>query len=29
MNDQKATLRIGDRVPIATGSFAGTVAAPA
>jgi general secretion pathway protein D len=25
MNDQKATLRIGDRVPIATGSFAGTV----
>ena len=25
LNDQKATLRIGDRVPIATGSFAGTV----
>ena len=25
LNDQKATLRIGDRVPIATGSFASTV----
>jgi general secretion pathway protein D len=25
VNDAKATLRIGDRVPIATGSFAGTV----
>jgi len=24
LNDEKATLRIGDRVPIATGSFAGT-----
>ena len=25
LNNEKATLRIGDRVPIATGSFAGTV----
>jgi len=25
LNDAKATLRIGDRIPIATGSFAGTV----